>query len=95
MGRISAWLVMLGLALVAAGPASAAALPPMLTLPLSADPLPSVSAPPPVSAPPLASFQIARSENTSIWGQSPEPTAVVLMATGLAGLVILGHREFV
>jgi hypothetical protein len=61
----------------------------MLTLPLSADPLPSVS------APPLASFQLSSSESVSVWGQPPEPTAVVLMATGLAGLVVLGHREFV
>ena len=60
----------------------------MLALPLSIDALPSVAAPPP------ASFQLSGSEGTSIWGQPPEPATLMLLATGLAGLVVLGHREF-
>ena len=95
MGRALGWITALGLALGVAGPASAAMLPPILTLPLSVDTVPSVAALPAVAAPPPASFQISNSESTSIWGHPPEPTTVVLLATGLAGLVVLGHREFV
>ncbi len=89
MGRVFGWLMALGLALGAAGGDSAATLPPMLALPLSIDALPSVATPPP------ASFQLSGSEGTSIWGQPPEPATLMLVATGLAGLVVLGHREFV
>ena len=89
MGRAFGWLMALGLALGAAGGASAATLAPMLALPLSIDAMPSVAAPPP------ASFQLSGSQGASIWGQSPEPASLMLVATGLAGLVVLGHREFV
>ena len=89
MGRAFGWLMALGLALGAAGGASAATLPPMFTLPLSIDAMPSVAAPPP------ASFQLSGSESPSIWGQPPEPATLMMVATGLAGLVVLGHREFV
>ena len=30
-----------------------------------------------------------------MWGQPPEPATLVLVATGLAGLIVLGQREFV
>ena len=88
MGKAFGWLAALGLALGAAGGAGAATLPPMLALPLSADSLPSVSAPPP------ASFQLSASKGTGIWSPPPEPATLMLLATGLAGLVVLGHREF-
>jgi hypothetical protein len=78
----------MGLALGAAGSASAATLPPMVALPLSIDVMPSVATPPPPS------FQLSDSEGTHIWGQPPEPATLMLVATGLAGLVVLGHREF-
>ncbi len=89
MGRAFGWLIALGLALGAAGGASAATLPPMLALPLSIDAQPSVSAPPPASLP-LSGFHGA-----SIWSQSPEPATLMLLAAGLAGLVVLGDREFI
>jgi hypothetical protein len=89
MGRAFGWIVALGLAFGAAGGASAATLPPMFALPLSIDAMPSVAAPPPVS------FQLSGSESPSIWARPPEPTSLMLVATGLAGLVVLGHREFV
>jgi hypothetical protein len=89
MGRVFGWLAALALALGAAGGASAATLAPTLAFSLRAETLPAVDAPPP------ASFQLTSSEGTSILGQTPEPTTLVLLATGLAGLVVLGHREFV
>jgi hypothetical protein len=88
MGRAFGWLMALGLALGAAGGASAATLPPMLALPLSIDAQPSVTASPPTS------FRLSGSHGASIWSQPPEPTTLMLLATGLAGLVVLGHREF-
>jgi len=88
MGRAFGWFAALGLALGAAGGAGAATLSPMLALPLSADALPSVAAPPP------ASFQLSGSQGTGIWSQPPEPVTLTLLATGLAGLVVLSHREF-
>ena len=89
MGRVFGWFVAFGLAIGAAGGASAATLPPMFALPLSIDAMPSVA------APPSASFRLSGSEGTGIWGQPPEPATVMMVATGLAGLVVLGHREFV
>ena len=89
MGKAFGWLAALGLALGAAGGAGAATLSPMLALPLSADALPSVAAPPP------ASFQLTGSEGSYIGSQPPDPATLMLLATGLAGLVVLGHREFV
>ena len=89
MGRAFGWLMAFGLALGAAGGASAATLPPMFALQLNVDAMPSVAAPPP------ASFQLSGSESPSIWGQPPEPVTLMMVATGLAGLVVLGHREFV
>jgi hypothetical protein len=89
MSKAFGWFTALGLALGAAGGTSAATLPPMLALPLSSDALPSVAAPAP------ASFQLSGSERTTIWDQPPEPATLMLLATGLAGLVVLGHREFV
>ena len=88
MGRAFAWLTVLGLTLGAASGASAATLPPLLAPALRIDALPSAAAPPP------ASFQLSSSESTSIWGQPPEPAALMLIAAGLAGLVVLGQREF-
>ena len=89
MGRAFAWLTVLGLTLGAASGASAATLPPLLAPPLGIDALPSAAAPPAVS------FQLSSSESTGIWGQPPEPATLMLIATGLAGLVVLGQREFV
>jgi hypothetical protein len=89
MGKAFGWLAALGLALGAAGGASAATLPLMPALPLSVDAMPSVSAPPP------ASFQLSGSQSTGIWDQPPDPATLMLLATGLGGLVALGHREFV
>jgi hypothetical protein len=89
MGRAFGWFVAFGLALGASGAAGAATLPPMSALPLNVDAMPSVAAPPP------ASFQLSGSESPSIWGQPSEPATLMMVATGLAGLVVLGHREFV
>ncbi len=89
MGRAFGWLMALVLALGAAGGASAATLPPMLALPLSIDAQSSIAAPPP------GSFQLSGSDGTGIWSQPPEPATLMLLATGLAGLVVLGHREFI
>ena len=41
-----------------------------------------------------ASTQLSGSERTTIWDQPPEPATLMLLATGLAGLVVLGQREF-
>jgi hypothetical protein len=82
------WLAALALALGAAGGASAATLPPMLALPLSAEALP------PVGAPPSAGFQLSGSEGTGMPNQLPGPATLMLLSTGLAGLVVLSHREF-
>ena len=89
MGRAFGWIVALGLALGAAGGASSATLPPMFALPMSIDAMPAVAAPPP------SSIQLPGSNLPSIWGQPPEPASLMLVATGLAGLIVLGHREFV
>ncbi len=89
MGKAAAWLAVLGLALGAAGGAGAATLPPVLALPLSVDALPSVSTPPP------ASLQLSGSEGTGIWDPPPDPATLLLLATGLGGLIALSQREFV
>ena len=76
MGKAAAWLAAMGLALGVAGGASAATLAPMLVLPLSADALPSVSAPPP------ASFQLSSSEGSRTWARPPDPATLMLLVDG-------------
>lgn len=88
MGRRFGWLVAVGLALGAAGGADAATLAPVYALPLRVDSLPSVA------APPQASVQPARSKRVPDRGEAPHPATLVLLATGLGGLVALSHSEF-
>jgi hypothetical protein len=88
MVKTVGWLAALALALGAAGGASAATLAPVLVLPLSVETMPAVASPPP------ASLRLPGSEGPGILGPPPEPGTLVLLATGLAGLVVLGQREF-
>ena len=88
MAKALGWLAALFLAFGAAGGASAATLPVMLALPLGVDALPLVVASPP------AGSHLSGSEGTGIWSQPPEPAMLMLFSAGLAGLVVLGHREF-
>jgi hypothetical protein len=88
MGKAFGWFTALGLALGTASGASAATLPPMLAPPLRVEALPPVDAPPP------ASFQLSSCEGTGTWDAPTEPATLMLLATGLAGLVVLGHHKF-
>jgi hypothetical protein len=88
VGRAFGWLVALGLVLGTAGGAGAATLAPVYMLPVSVDTLPSVDSPPP------ASFELASSRGVLEPGEAPGPTTLMLLAAGLAGLVVMGHSEF-
>jgi len=95
MGKAFGWLAALGLGFGAASGACAEALPLILAPPMRVEASPSVSPLPSVGAPPPVSLRFSGSEGSEILNQQPEPATLMLLATGLAGLVVLGHREFV
>jgi hypothetical protein len=88
VGKACAWLLAVGLALCAAGHAAAAPLAFEAHSPLCLDELPYFAAPAPRRA-----AQPVDPEDTLAYSEVPEPSTLLLLCGGLAGLSLLGHRR--